>query len=94
MVQSGLSQQRDFTDLAGEVKPVLASALAVSQAAGHSWDQHLLSTDGKGDKTPLEICRHTLDGQGFLHSSENLPGIARLPGCKHITKLEGKTHWC
>lgn len=97
VVQSGLSQQQDFTGLAGEVKPVLASALAVPQPAGHSWDEPgsiSSATDGKVDKTPSEIHTYILGGQGFLHSTETLPATARLPGCKHITELEGKTHWC
>lgn len=45
-------------------------------------------------KPSFRIYRHLLGGQGFLHSTETLPAIARLPGWKHITRLEGKTHWC
>lgn len=96
VVQSGLSQQ-DFRGLDREVKPVLASALAVPQPAGHSWDEPgsiSSATDGKVDKTPSEIYRYILGGQGFLHSTETPLATARLPGCKHITELEGKTHWC
>lgn len=57
VVQFGLSQQQDITGLAGEVKPVLAPAVAVPQTAGHSWDKAggiSSATDGKADKTPLE----------------------------------------
>lgn len=84
MVQFG---QQDFTGLAGEVKPVLAPALAVPHTAGHSWDEAggiSSATDGKADKTPLQKYSYILGAQSFLHSTG---ALLPLPGCLAVNTL-------
>lgn len=94
VVQSGLSQQQEFTGLAGEVKPVLAPALAVPQTARHSWDKPggiSSATDGKVDKkNSFRNIQAYLGWPGFPTQHRNSPchcqAVDTLPSwrAKHI----------